>query len=339
MKPTIIAINGFGRIGRAALKIALEKPELKVAAINDLADAKTLAHLLSYDTIYGQYKKKIDFDEKNLIIDEQKIPVFNEKEPADLPWNKLGIEVVLECSGHFTDSESVGQHLEAGAKKVIISAPSKGKNPAPAHIIGVNQNEIKEDVCVINNASCTTNCIAPIMAILEAEFGIEKSMMTTVHAYTADQNLQDGPHKDLRRARAAAENIVPTTTGAAISTIEVIPSLKEKFDGLAIRVPVAIGSISDITAVLKKETTKESINQIFKDKADKGIYKGILAVTEDQIVSSDIIGSTYSSIIDLSLTNVVGGNLVKIVAWYDNEWGYANRLVEMISIFSSPNSR
>lgn len=327
MKKIKLAINGFGRIGRAAFKIALEKKELMVVAVNDLDDPTIFAHLLQSDTVYGRFNRIVSANKKGLVIDNLTYPFFAEKEPAKLPWRELGVDVVLECTGRFTDREGATAHLAAGAKRVIISAPSKGENPAPTYVLGVNSVARSSD-SVINNASCTTNCIAPVMAILESAFGIEKAMMTTVHAYTADQNLQDGPHKDPRRARAAAENIVPTTTGAAIAITEAISSLKNSFDGLAIRVPVVIGSISDITAVLKKKTTKEEINQIFKKKADRGIFKGILAVTEEPIVSSDIIGSSFSSIVDLALTNVVGGNLVKVIAWYDNEWGYANRLVE-----------
>ena len=322
-----IAINGFGRIGRAALKIARNKPELSIVAINDLTDTGTLKHLLRYDTVYGKYDQEVEARENELIIANQSIQVFSEKDPEKLPWKDLNIDVVIESSGHFLDRVGASKHLQAGAKKVVISAPSKGDNPAPTYVLGVNEVNHEIDT-IINNASCTTNCIAPVIAILESTLGIEKSMMTTIHAYTADQNLEDGPHQDLRRARAAAANIIPTTTGAAIAVTEAISSLKNKFDGLAFRVPVIIGSISDITALVKKETTVEEINQIFVDQADKGRYKGILTVTNEPIVSSDIIGSAYSSIVDLSLTKVIGGNLVKVVSWYDNEWGYAHRLVE-----------
>lgn len=324
-----IAINGFGRIGRQAFKIALGNENVDVVAINDLTDTKTLAHLLKYDTVYGQSDFKIDVTEHSIKVEDEEFIVFAEKDPANLPWKNLEVDVVIECTGIFVDRAGAQKHIDAGAKRVIISAPSKGDNPAPTYVLGVNDAS-SESYSIINNASCTTNCIAPVMAILESEFGIEKAMMTTIHSYTADQNLVDGPHKDLRRARSAAQNIIPTTTGAAISTTQVIPSLEQKFDGLAIRVPAPVGSLSDITAVLKKETTVDEINKVFTEKADKGIFKGILAVTNEPIVSSDIVGSSYSSIVDLSLTNVVGGNLVKVIAWYDNEWGYSNRLIEQV---------
>lgn len=329
MKKIKLAINGFGRIGRQAFKIALEKEDIDIVAINDLTDTKTLVHLLMYDSAYGKFDSQISSTDNSIKVDDEEFAVFAEKDPEKLPWANLGVDVVIESTGFFVDREGAEKHIQAGAKKVIISAPSKGSNPAPTYVIGVNDAASESDP-IINNASCTTNCIAPVMAILESEFGIEKAMMTTIHSYTADQNLVDGPHKDLRRARSAAQNIIPTTTGAATATAQVVPSLDQKFDGLAIRVPVQVGSLSDITAVLKKETTVDEINRIFSEKADKGIFKGVLSVTEDPIVSSDIIGSSYSSIVDLSLTNVVGGNLVKVIAWYDNEWGYSNRLVEQV---------
>ena len=326
--PTI-AINGFGRIGRQAFKVALTHPHLTVVGINDLTDTKTLAHLLRYDTSYGVYDKDVSYDDKHLIIAGKKYPVFAEKDPSKLPWKDLGVDVVLECTGRFTSEDGAKPHLVAGAKKVIISAPAKGGN-VPTYVLGVNAGGVaKESAPIINNASCTTNCISPVMSVLEKNFGIEKAMMTTVHGYTADQNLQDAPHKDLRRARAAAENIVPTTTGAAIATTEAIPSLKNKFDGLSIRVPVPTVSVSDITAVLKKNVTIEDVNKAFISAAESDELKNILAVTFEELVSSDFKGDTHSAIVDLPLTNVVGGNLVKVVAWYDNEYGYAHRLVEL----------
>ncbi len=324
-----IAINGFGRIGRQAFRAAVTRKKISIVAINDLADTKTLAHLLRYDTAYGTWDHAIDFDDKNIIVDGKKIPVFVEKDPALLPWKKLKVDVVLECTGRFTSQEGAEQHIKAGAKKVIISAPAKG-GVVPTYVVAVNSSKIgKEESKVINNASCTTNCIAAVMAVLEEKFGIDKAMMTTVHGYTADQNLQDGPHKDLRRARAAAENIVPTTTGAAIATTEAIPELQDKFDGLAIRVPVPTVSLSDITVVLMKEATIEEINNAFVAAAKMARFKGILTTTTEPLVSSDFIGNTHSAIVDLSLTNVVGGTLVKVVAWYDNESGYSNRLIEL----------
>ncbi len=326
---TTIAINGFGRIGRQAFRAALTHNDLAVVAINDLTDTKTLAHLLKYDTSYGTYDKDISHDDKNIIVEGKKYPVFAEKDPAKLPWKDLKVDVVLECTGRFTSEDAAKPHLTAGAKKVIISAPAKGGN-VPTYVLGVNHDKLEnETATVLNNASCTTNCISPVMLVLEKNFGIEKAMMTTVHGYTADQNLQDGPHKDLRRARAAAENIVPTTTGAAIATTEAIPGLKDKFDGLAIRVPVPNVSLSDITAVLKEDVTIERVNQAFITASEGSTLKGILGVTNEELVSSDFRGNPLSAIVDLSLTNVVGGNLVKVVAWYDNEYGYAHRLVEL----------
>jgi len=329
-----LAINGFGRIGRHVLKIALAKKGVKVVGINDLTDTKTLAHLLKHDTAYGHFDKKVSFDEKNLIVNGIKIPVFAEKDPALLPWKKLKVDVVLECTGRFRDKESALLHVKAGAKKVIISAPAKGTD-VPTYVRGINCGKVgQEKSKVINNASCTTNCIAPVMAVLDETFGIEHAMMSTVHGYTSDQNLQDGPHKDLRRARAAAENIVPTSTGAAKAVGEVISTLKGTFDGVAFRVPVPTCSLSDITVVLQKAVTKEQVNQALAKASKTSRFKGILAVTDEPLVSADYVGNTYSSIVDLPLTNVVGGNLVKVVAWYDNETGYANRLVEMAELFA-----
>ncbi len=331
---TRIAINGFGRIGRQAFKAAFGKKDIQIVAINDLTDTKTLAHLLQYDTAYGKYDKEVSCDEKNLIIKNKKIPVFAEKDPTLLPWKKLKVDVVLECTGRFTDKVGAEQHIKAGAKKVIISAPAKDKT-VPTYVRGVNCGQVKkEKACVINNASCTTNCIAPVMAVLDEKFGIEKAMMSTVHGYTADQNLQDGPHKDLRRARAAAENIVPTSTGAAKAVGEVKPNLQGIFDGVAFRVPVPTCSLSDMTVILKKDVTKEQVNKVLSDASKTARFAGVMTVTDQPLVSSDFIGDDHSSIVDLSLTNVVGGNMVKVVAWYDNESGYAHRLVEMAELFS-----
>ncbi|TSC83767.1 MAG: Glyceraldehyde-3-phosphate dehydrogenase [Parcubacteria group bacterium Gr01-1014_13] len=330
-----IAINGFGRIGRQAFKVAMTKKNIKVVAINDLTDTKTLAHLLKYDTAYGQYDLSVEHDEKNLIVDGHKIPVFAEKDPTALPWGKLKVEVVLECTGRFTNKEGAEMHIKAGAEKVIISAPAKGGD-VPTYVRAVNCAKChKETSAVINNASCTTNSIGPVMAVLNETFGIEKAMMTTAHGYTADQNLQDGPHKDLRRARAAAQNIVPTTTGAAIAVTEVIPSLVNVFDGLALRVPVPTVSVSDMTVLLKKNVTKEEINQAMIDASKTERFAGVLTTTSEELVSSDFVGNTHSAIVDLKLTNVVGGNLVKVVAWYDNEVGYANRLIEIAELYTS----
>ncbi len=325
-----IAINGFGRIGRNAFKLAFERDDIEVVAINDLTDTKTLAHLLKHDSTYGTYHHDVSYDDNSIFVAGKQIRVLAEKDPALLPWGEFGVDVVIEATGLFVQPEKARAHINAGAKKVVISAPAKGEG-AKFIVLGVNEHELTREDDIISNASCTTNCIAPVMAVLEREFGIEKSLMTTVHSYTASQRILDAPAKDLREARSAAENIVPTTTGAAIATAKVIPSLVGKFDGLSVRVPTAVVSLSDITAVLKRNTTKEEINKVFKRAAADPFYQGILTVTEEPLVSTDFKGNSHSSIVDLELTNVVGGNLVKVVAWYDNEWGYSNRLVEIVA--------
>lgn len=325
-----IAINGFGRIGRNAFKLAFERDDIEVVAINDLTDTKTLAHLLKHDSTYGTYHHDVSYDDNSIFVAGKQIRVLAEKDPTLLPWGEFGIDVVIEATGLFVQPEKARAHINAGAKKVVISAPAKGEG-AKFIVLGVNEHELTREDDIISNASCTTNCIAPVMAVLEREFGIEKSLMTTVHSYTASQRILDAPAKDLREARSAAENIVPTTTGAAIATAKVIPSLVGKFDGLSVRVPTAVVSLSDITAVLKRNTTKEEINEVFKRAAADPFYQGILTVTEEPLASTDFKGNSHSSIVDLELTNVVGGNLVKVVAWYDNEWGYSNRLVEIVA--------
>lgn len=329
-----LAINGFGRIGRHAFKAAFDKKNIDIVAINDLTDTKTLAHLLKHDTAYGAYHHEVSCDETNLIVDGKKVPVYSEKDPSMLPWAKLKVDVVLECTGRFTDKEGAELHVKAGANKVILSAPAKGAD-VPTYVRAVNCGRVgKESAVVINNASCTTNSIAPAMAVLEEKFGIAKALMTTIHSYTADQNLQDGPHKDLRRARAAASNMVPTTTGAAKAVGEVMSAVKGVFDGLSIRVPTITVSISDFTMLLKKKVTKEEINQAFIEASQTERFKGVLATTIEPLVSSDFIGNTNSCTIDLSLTNVVDGDLVKVIAWYDNEYGYAHRLVELAELYA-----
>ncbi|MBP6975610.1 MAG: type I glyceraldehyde-3-phosphate dehydrogenase [Candidatus Moranbacteria bacterium] len=327
-----IAINGFGRIGRAAFKIALEKPDLEVVAINDLADTKTLAHLLKYDTAYGRYRYPVVAEEGGIRVNGKLYPVLLEKDPLKLPWKDLGVDVVLECTGRFVDKDSSTQHITAGARAVILSAPAKGgAADVKTFLMGVNDDMYAGET-VVSNASCTTNCLAPVAKVLQDTFGIEKALMTTVHSYTADQNLEDSPHRDLRRARAASQNIVPTTTGAAIAVAEVIPELAGKFDGLALRVPTLVVSITDFTFLLKRKTTAEEVNAALKEAAAGERMRGVLAVTEEPLVSSDFIGNPFSSIVDLSLTKVVDGDFVKVVAWYDNEWGYSQRLVEMASL-------
>lgn len=323
-----VAINGFGRIGRNALKILLDRRDAQVVAINDITDAKTLAHLLKHDSTYGTYDKKVSAGENSIIINTREIPVFAEKDPSKLPWKDLGVDVVIESTGFFTKPEDARAHIKAGAKKVIISAPAKGEG-AKTVVIGVNEEVVTKEDEILSNASCTTNCIAPVMNVLESEFGIEKAMMTTVHSYTGSQRILDAPAKDLREARSAAENIVPTSTGASKAAALTIPSLKDKFNGLSVRVPTPVVSLSDITAILKENTTKEELADVFKKAAKEPYYEGILGVTEEELVSSDFIGDPHSCIVDLPLIDVVGGNMVKIVAWYDNEWGYSNRLVEL----------
>ncbi len=323
-----VAINGFGRIGRHALKVAAKKKNIEVVAINDLTDTKTLAHLLKHDTAYPDFDAKISYDEKNIIVGSKKIVVCAEKDPAMLPWKKLAVDVVIESTGRFTEAEAASAHLKAGAKKVIISAPGKGE--LKTFVRGVNDMQYKGEK-IIDNASCTTNCAAPMMLVLEKEFGIEKAMLTTVHSYTASQVLQDGPSKDLREARAAAANMVPTKTGAAVAVTRTIPELAGKFDGLSIRVPTITVSLTDLTVLLKKTVTVEQINKAYI-KASKTYLKNILEISNEPLVSSDYIGNAASATIDLELTRVVDGNLVKVVGWYDNEWGYANRLVEMVEI-------
>lgn len=323
-----VAINGFGRIGRNALKILLERHDVQVVGVNDITDAKTLAHLLKHDSTYGTYDKRVSATENSLIINTREVPVFAEKDPANLPWKKLGVDVVIESTGFFTNPEDARAHITAGAKKVVISAPAKGEG-AKTIVLGVNEDALEVDDEIISNASCTTNCIAPVMKVLEDEFGIEKAMMTTVHSYTGSQRILDAPAKDLREARSAAENIVPTTTGASKAAALTIPSLQGKFNGLSVRVPTPVVSLSDITAIIKTETTKEDLVALFKRAANEPYYEGIIGVTEEELVSSDFIGDPHSCIVDLPLIDVVGGNMIKVVAWYDNEWGYSNRLVEL----------
>ena len=323
-----VAINGFGRIGRNALKILLDRRDAQVVAINDITDAATLAHLLKHDSSYGKYDKKVSAGENSIIINTREIPVFAEKNPAKLPWAKLGVDVVIESTGFFTKPEDARAHIKAGAKKVVISAPAKGDG-AKTVVLGVNEEIVEPSDEIISNASCTTNCIAPVMKVLEDEFGIDKAMMTTVHSYTGSQRLLDAPAKDLREARSAAENIVPTSTGASKAAALTIPSLAGKFNGLSVRVPTPVVSLSDITAVLKTDTTKDELVKVFKKAAKEPYYEGILGVTDEELVSSDFIGDPHSCVVDLPLIDVVGGNMVKIVAWYDNEWGYSNRLVEL----------
>lgn len=325
---TRIAINGFGRIGRNVLKILLANKDAEVVAINDITDAKTLAHLLKHDSSYGTYNKSVEAKENSIVVDGKEIKILAEKEPANLPWKDMDVDVVIESTGFFTKPEDAHRHIEAGAKRVVISAPAKGEG-AKTIVIGVNDEQVEDSDEILSNASCTTNCIAPIMKVLEDNFGIEKAMMTTVHSYTGSQRILDAPAKDLREARSAAENIVPTTTGASKAAALTVPALQGKFNGLSIRVPTPVVSLSDITAIIKKDTTVEEINELFKKVSKQPEYEGIIGVTEEELVSKDFVGDPHSCIVDLPLTDVVCGNMIKVVAWYDNEWGYSNRLAEL----------
>lgn len=333
-----VAINGYGRIGRVAHRVILERfqDQVEVVAINasSSTDNRGWAYLLKYDTAYGTLDKTdISSDDKNIIVNGKPIPVFNQKDPSQLPWKSLNVDVVIESTGHFTTEDKMRIHLNSGARSVVLSAPVK-EGSVPTYVLSVNDKEYKGNP-LISNASCTTNCITPVAKIMVDHFGVEKAMMTTIHAFTSDQRLQDGGHQDYRRARAAAHNIVPTTSGATIAASQALPELAGIFEGLAIRVPVISGSLSDFTFLLKKDTTKEEVNDVFKKEADNPIYKGIIKVTEDPLVSSDVVGSPFSAIIDASLTQVVGGNMVKVIAWYDNEYGYANRLIEEVVMVGS----
>ena len=322
-----IAINGFGRIGRMCFRSLINNPHVEVVAINDLTDVKTLAHLLKYDSIHGRFAHAIDHTNDSIIVNGKAIKIYAAKDPATLPWSDLGVDVVIESTGIFTDKESASKHIEAGAKKVIISAPATGA--VKTIVLGVNDDQITAEDTVLSNASCTTNCLAPMAKVLHDKFGIEKGYITTIHAYTADQRLQDSPHKDLRRARAAALSMVPTSTGAAKAVGEVLPQLKGKLDGVAVRVPTPDGSMTDLVAVLKRDVTIEEVNAAMKEAAE-GSMKGILEYCTDPIVSIDIVGNLHSCIFDAALT-AVNGNLVKVMAWYDNEAGYSQRVCDLIA--------
>jgi glyceraldehyde 3-phosphate dehydrogenase len=326
-----IAINGFGRIGRATFKaiLAQKNSKINIVAINDLTDTKTLAHLLKYDSVFGKFKKSVKHTQDSLSVGGKRYGIFAEKDPANLPWQELKVDIVLDCTGIFRTKESTMPHIKSGAKKVIISAPAKD-DKIKTYVLGVNEDKIKKSDKIISMASCTTNCLAPVTEIIRQSFGIKKAIMTTVHSYTADQRIVDGPHKDLRRARAAAINIVPTTTGAAIATCKTIPQIKGRFDGMAIRVPTPDGSISDIVFVTNKKVDEVKVNSVFKKAAHSTRFKGIVEATDEPLVSSDIVGNPASAIVDLSLTKVIDGDLVKVVAWYDNEWGYSSRLAELV---------
>ena len=330
---TRVAINGFGRIGRNAFKIAFERSDLEVVVINDLTDTKTLAYLLKHDSNYGTYQHEVSFDDANIIVNNKPIKVLAEKDPAALPWRDLQIDVVIESTGFFVDPDKARAHITAGASKVVISAPAKGENAdsATTVVLGVNEDKLETASDIISNASCTTNCITPVLGVIESNFGIDKLMMTTIHSYTASQKLQDAPGKNLREDRAASQNIVPTTTGASIAAAKALPALTGIFGAFEVRVPTPVVSFCDFTIVTKHNVTAEEVNDTFKKAAAEPYYQGILTATEEELVSTDFIGNSHSAIVDLKSTAVVGGNLLKVAAWYDNEWGYSNRLVEMVA--------
>ena len=330
MSVTRVAINGFGRIGRSAFKIAFERSDIEVVAINDLTDTKTLAYLLKYDSNYGTYQYDVSSDDTGIIVDGKHIAVLSERDPKSLPWRGMSIDVVIESTGFFTKSEDASKHIQAGAKRVVISGPTKSED-VDTIVLGANDEKIITSTPVVSNASCTTNSLGAAMAILDANFGIEKSMLTTVHSYTASQKVQDAPAKDPREGRNAAENIVPTSTGAAIAVTKVLPGLRGKFDGISMRVPTPVVSISDVTVLLSRNVTVEEVNSVFIKASKEPFYQGVLTVSDDPLVSRDYIGSSYSGIVDLALTRVVDGNLVKVCIWYDNEWGYSNRLIELVA--------
>ncbi len=327
MKKIKVAINGFGRIGRVSFRVMMERENIEIVAINDLTDSKTLAHLLKYDSVHGIIKGDVKSDDTAIIVNGKRIVVYAEKDPVNLPWKDLGIDVVIESTGHFLDKEQAGKHITAGAKKVIISAPPKG-NDIKTVVIGINDDILTAEDIIVSNASCTTNCAAPMVKVLDDNWGLEDGYITTVHSYTGDQRLHDAPHKDLRRARAAAISIIPTSTGAAKAITKIFPHLEGKMGGCGMRVPVPDGSLTDITCVLKKPATVEEINAAFKKAAETNL-KSILEYTEDPIVGIDIVGNKYSCIFDAGFTAVVG-NMIKVIGWYDNEFGYSNRLVDLI---------
>ncbi len=326
-----VAINGFGRIGRLTLRASLNRSDIDIVAVNDLTDSKTLAHLLKYDSVHGKFPGTVAVDGDNLVVNGKKIKVYAERDPGNLPWKEHNIDVVVESTGVFRSRDKISKHLEAGAKKVILTVPSKAASDVDATVVlGVNDGDIKPEHQIYSNASCTTNCLAPFAKVLNDKFGIKRGLMNTIHSYTNDQIILDAPHSDLRRARAAAMSIIPTTTGAAKAVGLVIPQLKGKLDGFAMRVPTPDGSVVDLTAELEKETTKEELNAAMKEAAE-GPMKGVLEFCEDPIVSSDVIGNPHSSVFDSQMTQVMDGKFIKVLSWYDNEFGYSSRVVDLIS--------
>lgn len=331
-----VAINGFGRIGRMVFKAGLNDPDIDFVVVNDLTDTKTLAHLLKYDSVHGIFQGKVEAKEDSLVVDGKEVKVVSEKDPTKLPWKEFDVDVVVESTGRFTKKKDAMLHIDAGTRKILVSAPCKcdeGEEPVKTVVMGVNEETLTKDDIIVSNASCTTNCLAPMAKVLEDNFGIEKGFMTTIHAYTADQRIVDGPHKDLRRARSAAVSTIPTTTGAAKAIGAVIPALNSRMDGFAVRVPVPDGSLTDLTVVLKADATKEHINELFRNVSQHHM-KGILEYSEEPLVSADIIGNPHSCIFDSSMTNVIDKRLVKVVGWYDNEWGYSKRMIDLLKIMA-----
>jgi len=322
-----VGINGFGRIGRLVFRAGMANGNVEFVAVNDLMPPDTAAHLLKYDSVHGKYPGDVKVQGKGIAVDGKEVPFLSERDPANLPWKELGVDIVVESTGFFADKESAGKHVTAGAGRVLISAPAKGD--VPTVVMGINDDILTADDRVISNASCTTNCLAPMVSVLDQTFGVVKGLMTTVHSYTGDQALVDGPHKDLRRARSAAVSIIPTTTGAASAVGKVIPSLNGKLDGMSLRVPTPDGSFTDFVAVLKKDATVESVNAAFQ-KAAAGSLKGILEYSDEPLVSIDIVDNPHSCIFDSGMTSVIDGDMVKVCGWYDNEWGYSNRCIDLI---------
>ena len=334
-----VAINGFGRIGRMVFRAGLNDPEIEFVAVNDLTDTKTLAHLLKYDSVHGKFDGTVEAEEGALIVNGKKVTVVSEKDPTKLPWKEHDVDVVVESTGRFRHRKDCEMHMSAGAKKVLLSAPckcDKDEEPVKSIVMGVNEETLTKDDMIVSNASCTTNCLGPMMKVLEDNFGVEHGFMTTIHAYTADQRTVDGPHSDLRRARSAAVSTIPTTTGAAIAIGAVIPALKGKLDGFAARVPIPDGSLTDVSVLLKKDATVEHINELFKSVSQHHM-KGILEYSEDPLVSIDIVSNPHSCIFDSLMTKVIDKRMVKIVGWYDNEWGYSNRMLDMIKLMAKLN--
>ena len=330
---TRIAINGFGRIGRNAFKIAFSRSDIEIIAINDLSDTKTLAYLLKHDSNYGTYDKDVKSTDESVVVEGKHVKVLAERDPSALPWKDLDIDIVIECTGFFVEPDKARAHIKAGAKKVVISAPAKGDSADTALtvVLGVNDDKLEGNHDIISNASCTTNCITPVAGVIESAFGIDKLMMTTIHSYTSSQHLQDGPGENFRLDRAGAQNIVPTTTGASIAAAKALPKLEGIFGGFEVRVPTPVVSLADFVIITKKDVTVEEINEAFRKASKEPFYQGILDVSDELLVSSDFIGNSHSATVDLNVTSVIGGNMVKVAAWYDNEWGYSNRLVEVVA--------